>query len=126
MTDRAAPLLVLAQGAAWEDRYQAVTIAVTAASLGDPVVLALFFDPLRRFVEGRLDEGAPPTAAAAKVGPLAAALEDGRTLGLEVVACETAVRLAGLDPEAVRGRVDRLASLPSLWAWARGGRVATF
>ncbi|MFT3915931.1 MAG: hypothetical protein QM704_18050 [Anaeromyxobacteraceae bacterium] len=126
MTDRGTPLLVLAHGASWEDRYQAVTVAVTAASLGDRVVLALFFDPLRRLVEGRLDEGAPPSAAAAKVGDLGAALEDGRALGLEVVACETAVRLAGLDPEAVRGKVDRLASLPSLWAWARHGRVATF
>jgi len=121
-----APLLVLAHGAAWEDRYQAVTVAVTAASLGEPVVVALFFDPLRRFVEGRFDEGAPPTAAAARVGSLAEALRDGRALGLEVVACETVVRLAGFDPEAVRARLDRLASLPSLWAWAREGRVVSF
>lgn len=121
-----APLLVLAHGGAWEDRYQAVTVAVTAASLGEPVVVALFFDPLRRFVEGRFDEGVPPTAAAARVGSLAEALRDGRALGLEVVACETVVRLAGLDPEAVRASLDRLASLPSLWAWARGGRVVSF
>ncbi len=118
---------MLLQGAAWEDRYQAVTVAATAASLGEPVVLALFFDPLRRLVEGRLDEDAPPGAAAVLgEGTLAAALEDARALGLAIVACETAVRLAGLDPAAARARLDRFESLPAMWAWAREGRVVSF
>jgi peroxiredoxin family protein len=119
-------LLVLLHGAAWEDRYQAVTVAVTAAAMGDRVTVALFFEPLRRWVEGRFDEGAPPDAGAARVGGLAAALAETRALGLEVVACDTAVRLVGLEPEAARARVDRVASLPALWAELGDGRVLSF
>jgi peroxiredoxin family protein len=120
------PLLVLLHGASWEDRYQAVTVAVTAAAMGDRVTVALFFDPLRRWAEGRFDEGAPPEAASARAGGLAAALADARALGLEIVACDTALRLAGLESEAARARVDRVVSLPSLWGAARDGRVLSF
>jgi peroxiredoxin family protein len=46
-----------------------------------------------------------------------------RELGLEVVACDTAVRLAGLDPSALSGIVDRVVGLLQLWLEARGGRL---
>ena len=108
----------------WADRYQATTLAVTAAALGDEVTLALFFEPLRLWAEGRFDEGAPAEAAAAHVGSLVDALEEARReLGLRVVACDTAVRLAGLSPEALRGRVDAIETLPALWRAAQGGRA---
>lgn len=119
-------LLVLLDGDSWTDRYQAVTVAATAAALGEKVVVALAFDPLARWVEGRFDEGAPPGAAAAKVGHLSESLATARDLGLEVVACDTVVRLAGLDPVAARTRLDRIASLPALLAEAREGRVIRF
>jgi peroxiredoxin family protein len=107
---------------AWADRYQAVTLAVTAAALGDPVTLALFFEPLRLWAEGRFDEGTPPEAAAARAAPLRETIEEARrALGLEVVACDTAVRLAGLDPDAIQGAVDRIVTLPQLWKAAREG-----
>ena len=108
----------------WADRYQATTLAVTAAALGDEVTLALFFEPLRLWAEGRFDEGAPAEAAAAHVGSLVDALEEARReLGLRVVACDTAVRLAALSPEALRGRVDAIETLPALWRAAQGGRA---
>ncbi len=117
------PLVVLLHRAAWPDRYQAATLAVTAAALGERVVVALFFDALRLWVDGRFDEGAPPEAAAARVAPLRETLDEARReLGLEVVACETAVRLAGLDPDAIRGAVDGIVTLPALWKLAREGR----
>jgi peroxiredoxin family protein len=121
---QAGPLVVFLQRGSWEDRYQAVTIAVTAAALGDVVILALFFEPLRLWVAGRFDEGAPPEAAPARVLGLAQSIgEARRELGLEVVACDTAVRLAGLDPDAIAASVDRIASLPSLWKAAREGTI---
>ncbi len=120
----AGPLVLFVQRGSWADRYQAVTLAVTAAALGDRVVVALFFDALRLWVQGRFDEGAPPDAAEARVAGLAGMLSEARReLELEVVACDTAVRLAGLDPEAVRTSLDRIASLPSLWKEAREGRL---
>jgi peroxiredoxin family protein len=116
------PLVVFAHRGSWADRYQAVTIAVTAAALGEPVTLALFFEPLRLWAQGRFDEGAPPEARAARVAPLRQSLDEARReLGLEVVACDTAVRLAGLDPDALRGTIDGIVTLPQLWKAAREG-----
>ncbi len=118
------PLVVFLQRGAWADRYQAVTLAVTAAALGDPVTVALFFEPLRLWVSGRFDDGAPPEAATARVGGLAQTLSEARReLGLEIVACDTAVRLAGLDPDAIAPAIDRIATLPTLWRSAREGRL---
>jgi peroxiredoxin family protein len=117
------PLVVFLHRGTWADRYQAVTLAITAAALGDPVTVALFFEPLRLWVDGRFDEGAPPEAAAARVAPLRETLEEARReLDVEVVACDTAVRLVGLDPAALGGVLDRIATLPQLWQAARGGR----
>ncbi|GAO04536.1 hypothetical protein [Anaeromyxobacter sp. PSR-1] len=123
----AGPLVVFLHRGGWEDRYQAATLAVTAAAFGEQVTVALFFEPLRLWVAGRFDEGAPPAAAEARVTPLAEALEEARReLGLRVVACDTAVRLAGLDPDHVLGRLDAIDTLPSLWRAARAGRALTF
>jgi peroxiredoxin family protein len=118
------PLLLLLDGARWEDRYQAVTLAVTAAAFGDPVTVALFFAPLRLWAEDRFDEGAPAEAAPARVAGLRQVLEEARRdLGVRVVACDTAVRLAGLEPDAVRSALDGVESLPALYRGARGGRI---
>ena len=120
----AGPLVIFLHRGSWQDRYQAVTLAVTAAALGDAVTVALFFEPLRLWVAGRFDEGAPPDSAAARVLGLAQSLgEARRELGLEIVACDTAVRLAGLDPAALGSAIDRIASLPALYKAARDGQL---
>ncbi len=117
-------VLFLVHRGSWEDRYQATTLAVTAAALGERVIVALFFEPLRLWAQGRFDEGTPVEAAGARVAPLRETLEEARReLGLEVVACDTAVRLAGLDPAALAGVVDRVTTLPQLWQAAREGRT---
>jgi len=121
------PLVIFLSGPGWPVRYQAVMLGATAASLGDAVTLVLAFEPLRAFVAGRFEEGAPATVAEARVPALAETLAEARReLGLRVVACETAVRLAGLDPEAVRGKLDGLEPLTSLWRLAQQGRALAF
>jgi peroxiredoxin family protein len=118
----AGTLVILLRSADWESRYQAATLAVTAAALGDEVHVALFFGALRAWVDGHFDDGAPPQAQA--VGSLRGMIEEGRAeLGVRVVACDTAVRLAGLDPGKVVGVLDGIASLPDLWRLAQGGRA---
>ncbi|WP_242346552.1 hypothetical protein [Anaeromyxobacter terrae] len=116
-------LVLFVHRGTWQDRYQATTLALTAAALGDAVTVALFFEPLRLWIEGRFDEGAPPEAGPARVASLTESLEEARReLGLRVVACDTAVRLAGLVPDDVLGRLDAIATLPSLWRAAQSGR----
>lgn len=118
------PLVVFLARAGWEARYQGTMLAVTAAALGDPVTLALSFEPLVALVQGRFDEGAPAGAAAAGVPSLTATLAEARReLGLRVVACETSVRLAGLEVEEARAALDGLEPLPSLWRLGQQGRV---
>lgn len=120
----AQPLVIFLHRATWEDRYQAASLALTASALGEPVTLALFFEPLRLWVDGRFDEGAPPAAAAAHVPALRPTLEEARAeLGLRVVACDTAIRLAGLDPDAVRPALDGIETLTGLWRLGRDGRA---
>jgi peroxiredoxin family protein len=117
-------VVLLVHRGAWADRYQATTLAVTAAALGEQVTVALFFEPLRLWAQGRFDEGAPPEAAGARVTSLRETLEEARReLGVELVACDTAVRLAGLDPAALGGVLDRVTTLPQLWQAGREGRV---
>ncbi|MBS1111399.1 MAG: hypothetical protein H6Q88_3391 [Anaeromyxobacteraceae bacterium] len=121
------PCLILLGGASWDARRRATTVALTAAAFGHPVVLALTGDPLRAWVEGRFDEGAPELAAAARVGSLREMLEEARRdLGVDVVACETELRLAGIDPEAARPSLDALRSLPDQWRTAGQGHVLAF
>jgi peroxiredoxin family protein len=122
-----APVLVLLRSPDWGSRHQATALALTAAAFGHRVVVALSGAALRAWVEGRFDEGAPAAAAGARVGSLRGMLDEGRReLELEVVACETEVRLAGLDPEAARRALDALRSLPEQWRGAVEGRVVAF
>jgi hypothetical protein len=116
-------LVILLHGEGWHARWLAVSLALTAAASGDPVRLALFGPALRAWVEGRFDEGAPPEAPGARVGSLADMLEEGRRdLGLHLVACDTAVRLAGVEPALAASRLE-ITSLPVLWSEAREGRL---
>jgi peroxiredoxin family protein len=120
------PVVIFLRCGEWDARWTAVSTALTAAALGERVHLALFGDALRAFASGRFDDGAPAEASA--VGQsLTSSLREARdALGLSVVACETAVRLVGLDPGAVTPPLDALMSLPALWRLAEGGRLLSF
>jgi peroxiredoxin family protein len=119
----ATSLVIFLHSGAWGGRHLATSLAITAAALGDEVHVALFGDALRLFADGRFAEGAPPPAAAAKVPPLDATLSEARRdLGVRVVACDTALRLAGLDPQQASPPLDAVVSLPSLWRLAQAGR----
>jgi len=121
------PCLILLGGAGWDARRRATSVALTAAAFGHPVLLALSGEPLRAWVEGRFDEGASELAAMARVGSLREMVEEARRdLGVEVVACETELRLAGIDPEVARPSLDALRSLPDQWRTAGLGHVLSF
>jgi predicted peroxiredoxin len=110
----------------WDGHYLATHLAITAAALGDEVHVALFGEALRSFVKGTFGEPAPATAAVARVPPLLDTLAEARReLGVRVVACDTATRLAGLAPERVVPPLDAIVSLPALWRLAQSGRCVS-
>ena len=49
-----------------------------------------------------------------------------RTLGARLLACETAVRLAGLDPGAVQACVDELPGLQEILAEEKAAEVVLY
>lgn len=121
------PCLILLGGAGWDARRRAVAVALTAAAFGHPVVLALAGDPLRAWVDDRFDEGSPPGAEAARVGSLRTMVEEARRdLAVEVVACDTELRLAGVDPERAAAKLDAVRSLPDQWRVGGQGHVLSF
>lgn len=121
--EKAGTLVIFLSTEGWEARWLAVSLALTAAAHGSPVRLALFGGPLRAFLEGRFDEGAPPEAGKARIGSLVGMLDEGvQALGLRVVACDTALRLAGANPAEAGLRVE-VTSLPALWREAGQGRL---
>ncbi len=119
-----ARLVLFLRSGDWDARYLATSLAITAAALGDEVHVALQGEALRAFVEGRFGTGAPATAGALRLPPLDATLSEARRdLGVRLVACDTAARLAGLDPARLVPPLDAVESLPALWRLAQSGRV---
>jgi peroxiredoxin family protein len=129
MTERVAVFL---QSSSFESTYQAGTLALTAAAMGDEVWVVLGFEPLRALASGRL--GAPAGELEAAESARSEALHlptprqmlaEARELGVRVVACDTLVRLAGLAAVDVP-LLDESLGLPSIWRFARTARSVTF
>jgi peroxiredoxin family protein len=78
-------------------------------------------------VDDRFDEGRPPEAEGARVASLRTTLDEvRRDLGVRVVACDTAIRLAGFEPAQIAGALDAVVSLPALWRLAQQGQALVF
>lgn len=114
--DAAGSLLILAHGGSWDRRFQASSLAASAAASGLEVDLALFFAALESWVGERWDEldPAPPLAAAdldARGAPrLSPLIEGARETGnLRLLACSASMRFLGLPAAEVQARVDLIA-----------------
>jgi peroxiredoxin family protein len=113
-------------GASFARRYQIASQAIVAAAAGDEVRVVLWFDALARWVRGTFDEPLPGEDgevarrhAALSLPPPSRMLAEARTLGARLWACETGVRLAGLDPTAAREAVDEVPGLQEIVAAQR-------
>lgn len=120
--------------------YQAIMLAITAASMGSKVYIFLFFWALRKFVNGELDE----------IGPCASVNneEDGKLLerihqknagvltemigevckmgNMEIYACSGAVKLMELDDQLVKDNVKDIIGLPTMLKMADGADTQLF
>lgn len=114
--DRAADsLLILANGSSWQERYQVTALVSSEIAAERPVHLALFFGALERWCKGQwgLLDPTPPLSVEqienAAFPSLETLIVEVRKTGLlRVYACSTSVRLLGLDPATVQGRVDAI------------------
>ena len=115
--------------------WQALSIGVTAAAMGSAVTFVFAFEALVALAHENY--GRPSTPFEAEALRLAEAINapscdammrDARALGARLVACETVVRLSGLDGDAlVAAKVlDAVHSLPQIWREAADAQVFNF
>lgn len=132
-------LVLLVNSGTRQSLHHALTLALVALADGDKVALALFYEGLAGYhleTQGM--------AAGFGVGPVAGELRDGfervgmlsvvelvqqcREIGgerLRVVGCGAAVEVLGLDIDTILGTpwYDDVVGLPTIWRWAKRGRV---
>ena len=118
---------ILSHSGSYDRLYQAVTIAVTAASLGDNVYVVLFFDALKKFVEGNMDkedlsedmgkEKEKVYKRMKTMNPLSMQemIDTVKPLGsLKFIACSANVEFMGLEKNRVVEKVDEIIGLPTI------------
>lgn len=119
----------------YESAWQATSFGLTAAAMGDEVLFVMAFDALRGLATASF--GHPSSDAQQQSwlrsqslrAPIPSQmLEDARRLGAKVVACETTVKLCGLEPERLTAekRIDEILGLPEIWRLTVGARVLSF
>lgn len=121
------------QSGSYEPAYQAASLGITAAAMGDEVYIVFSFDALRQLVRGsygqpRSEREVAEVARAEGLNvpkPLRM-LEEARALGARLVACDTTVRICGYTPEEIGKKLDQVMGLPSIWRLTEGARVLSF
>ncbi|MCP5008040.1 MAG: hypothetical protein GY941_29510 [Planctomycetes bacterium] len=123
----------------YDKLYQAIMLAVTAASMGNTVHIFLFFWALRRFVNGELDVITFPADIGEEEKRLLEAVprgssnmlteilqEVGSMGNLKIYACSGAVKLMELDEELVKSKVDDIIGLPTMLKMAEGAETQLY
>ena len=120
------------QHATYEPAFQAASMGITAAAMGDEVYFVFAFGALRQLVRGSF--GLPHTekemaesarAEGLNVPPPARMLAEARSLGARLIACDTTVRICGFDPAELTSEhtLDEVMGLASLWRLTSGART---
>lgn len=121
------------QSGGYPPAYQAASMGITAAALGDSVLFVFAFDALRQLVRG--DFGRPQSdrevvesarAEGLGVPPPTTMLAEARGLGARCVACDTMLRISGVHADEAEQVLDEVLGLTSLWRLTEGARVFCF
>ena len=126
-------VLFFLQSGGYPPAYQAASMGITAAALGDTVFFVFAFDALRQLVRGDFgrphsDREAVESARAEGLGvpPPATMLAEARGLGARCVACDTMLRIAGVPADDAETVLDEVLGLAALWRLTEGARVLCF
>jgi peroxiredoxin family protein len=121
------------QSGGYQPAYQAASMGITAAALGDSVLFVFAFDALRQLVRG--DFGRPQSdrevvesarAEGLGVPPPTTMLAEARGLGARCVACDTMLRISGVPADEAEQVLDEVLGLTTLWRLTDGARVFSF
>ncbi|MDX2011737.1 MAG: DsrE family protein [Myxococcaceae bacterium] len=128
-------LMIFVSSGGYEAAWQATSLGLTAAAMGDDVVYVFAFDALRALSRGSFGkplterESAAATRGTGLGAPVPASmLTDARQLGAKAIACDTTVKLCGLDPaDLLKKRVlDEMTGLPDIWKLTTSARLLSF
>jgi peroxiredoxin family protein len=120
------------QHGSFEPAFQAASMAITAAAMGDEVWMVFAWDGLRQLVRGSYglpEKERERTELARSEGlglpnPLKM-LQEARGLGVRLVACESIVTMCGFDPAQLEGTLDEVMGLASIWRLTEGARTVS-
>jgi peroxiredoxin family protein len=123
-------VLFFLQSATYEPAYQAASMGITSAAMGDEVYFVFAFDALRSLSrdafglphsEREMAESA--RAEGLGVPPPWKMLAEAREMGAKVIACDTTLKICGLAREDLGKRLDEVMGLASIWRLTDGARV---
>ena len=118
------------QNARYESAFQVASLVITATAMGDQVYVVFAFDALRQLHRGTYGQpdGEKESAESARAEALGVPaplrmLEEARALGARLIACDTTVKLCGLNSQELEGRLDEVMGLASIWRLTEGART---
>ena len=125
-------VLFFVERASFEPAFQAATMGVTAAAMGDEVYFVLAWEALRSLIRGNFGEPVSDRerieqarAEGLKLPAPMKMLEEARALGAKLVACDSTVKVCGFDPAQLTGIIDEIMGLPAIWRLSDGARVVS-
>lgn len=117
----------------YEAAFQVASMGITAAAMGEEVHFVFAFDALRLLSRGSF--GLPQTeremsesarAQGLNVPSPAKMMQEARSMGARLIACDTTVKLCGFDADDFVGLLDDVMGLASIWRLTQGARTLTF
>ena len=123
-------VIVFLQHGSYEPAYQATSLGITSAAMGDEVYFVLAFDALREWIRG--DFGEPQTgtetiestrAEGLGMPPPRKMLEEAIALGAKVVACDTTLKICGFSSADVSDKINEVMGLATIWRLTEGARI---
>lgn len=128
-------IVLFVNSGGYEVAWQAASLGITAAAMGNEVTFVVAFEALTTMAKG--DFGKPlnerERAEATRGEGMGAQspwrmVQEARAMGARVVACHTIVKLCGLTSGelAESGAIDEVLGLPQIYRLMEGARVLTF
>ncbi len=121
------------QSGSFESAWMAGSLGITAAAMGDDVFFVFAFDALRALARDHFgkplsDRERVESARAEGLGaPTPARMfSEAREMGARFIACDTMLKLCGLDADDLGKRIDEVMGLASIWRLTDGARALTF